>query len=123
MHRLQDILFVIFGVAVVTLLAFHLEVAVFALLGAFACGAIYLFVGMLPSRSESFGQRVFVSVFLAVVLACLVLIVPCTFGPHRPDMQGAVIAIAGLLPLAALCFEIGRTPRVLQTILRSLGYR
>ena len=123
MHRLQDILFAIFGVAVVTLLAFQLGVAVFALLGAFACGAIYLFVGMLPSRNEGFWNRVFVSVFLSIVMASLVLILPGTFGAQRPDIKDVVVTIAGLLPLAALSFEIGRTPRVLQTILRSLGYR
>ncbi len=123
MPRLQDILFVILGVVLVVLLAFHLGIAVFALVGAFVCGSIYVFAGMLPSRTESLWRRAFTSGFLAAVMSCLVLILPGTFGAQRLDIQNAVIAIAGLLPVAAICFEIVRTPRVMQTILRSLGRR
>ena len=123
MPRFQDILFILFGVLVAVLLAFDLRIAMFALVGAFACGAVYLFAGMLPSRTEGFWPRVFTSVFLAAVLSCLVLILPGTLGANRPDIQGPVLAIAALLPVAALCFEIARTPRVVQTILRSLGRR
>jgi hypothetical protein len=123
MPRVQDILFGIFGAAVVTMLAFHLRIAVFALLGAFACGSVYVFAGMVPSRNESFGTRAFISGFLAVVAASLVLILPGTFGPIGRDGQTVVIAIAALLPLAALGFEVLRTPRVIERILRSLGYR
>ena len=96
-----------------------------ALVGAFGCGAIYVFAGMLPDRTESFWHRIFVSGFLAVVLSSLILILPGTFGlqgPH-PDVQKAVVAIAGLIPLAAIGFEVIRTPRVIQGILRCFGYR
>jgi hypothetical protein len=123
MPRLQDILFVVLAVALVILLAFHLRIAVLALLGAFACGSIYLFAGMIPSRNERFCNRAFVSVFLSIVMSSLVLIVPGTFGADRPDMENTIIAIAALLPVAAICFEIVRTPRVMQTILRCLGHR
>jgi hypothetical protein len=34
-----------------------------------------------------------------------------------------VVVIAGLIPLAAIGFEIIRTPRVIQGILRCFGYR
>ena len=122
MPRLQDILFGILCVALVALTALHFGVVALALLGAFACGAIYLFLGMLPSRNESFWHRIFVTVFLSFVLSSIVLIVPGTFGPQavRP---GAVIAVAGLIPLTAICFEVLRTPRVIQGILWCLGYR
>lgn len=123
MPRLQDILFVVLGVAIAILLAFHLKIAVFALLGAFGCGAIYVFAGMIPSRDEGFCNRVFVSVFLSIVVASLVLILPGTFGANRPDIETAVIALAAALPVAAVCFEIVRTPRVMETIMRSLGRR
>src|SRR5258708_15387347 len=117
--RPQDVLFAILGLTVVVLLAFDIRVAVLALVGAFACGAIYVFAGMMPDRTESFWHRVFISGFLSVVLSSLVLILPGTFGlqgPH-PDVQKAVVAIAGLIPLAAIGFEIIRTPRVIQGIL------
>ena len=123
--RPQDVLFAILGVVVVVLLAFDIRVAVLALVGAFACGAIYVFAGMMPDRAESFWHRIFISGFLAIVLSSLVLILPGTFGlkgPH-PDLQKTVVVIAGLIPLAAIGFEIIRTPRVIQGILRCLGYR
>jgi hypothetical protein len=118
-------LFVVLAAVVVVMVAFGLRVAVLALVGAFACGSLYLFAGMLPSREESFWRRAFTSVFLAVVLSSLVLIVPGSFGPdmRRPDIQRAVVAIAALLPVVALVFEILRTPRVIRRILRSLGQR
>jgi hypothetical protein len=125
MFRLQDILFGVLGLVLIALMAFHIGVIVLALVGAFACGSIYVLAGMLPSRDESFGQRLFITVFLSLVVSSLVLILPGTFGAQvvRPDVQKAVIAIAGLLPLAAICFEIIRTPRVIRGILRCLGYR
>jgi ABC-type iron transport system FetAB permease component len=125
MPRPQDILFGILGLVVIGLMAFHIEVVVLALVGAFACGAIYLLAGMIPSRAESLGHRVFITVFLSLVLSSLVLILPGTFGAHAvgPEARKAVIAIAGLLPLAAVGFEVVRTPRVFHGILRCLGYR
>jgi hypothetical protein len=121
----QDVLFLVLGVVLVVMVAFGLRVAVLALVAAFACGSLYLFVGMLPSRDESFGRRVFTSVFLAVVLSSLVLILPGTIGAdlRRPEIKEGVLAIAGLLPLIALGFEIIRTPRVIRGILRCLGQR
>ena len=89
--RPQDVLFAILGMVLVVLLAFEIRVAVLALLGAFACGSIYVFAGMMPDRTESFGHRIFISGFLAIVLSSLVLILPGTFGlqgPH-PDLQKA----------------------------------
>jgi len=123
--RPQDALFAILGLVLVVLVAYDIRVVVLALLGAFACGALYVFAGMLPNRAERFWQRVFISGFLAIVLSSLVLILPGTFGlkgPH-PDLQKAVVVIAGLIPLAAIGFEIIRTPRVIQGILRCFGYR
>jgi len=121
MLRGQDILFGILGVAVATLLAFHLRVAVLGLVGAFGCGAVYVFAGMIPSRTETFGHRVFATAFLAVVLSCVVLIVPGTLGlrgPH-PVMEKAVLIVAAGLPLLAIGFEVLRTPRVLHAMLRT----
>ena len=123
--RPQDVLFGLLGLVLVVLMAFDIRIVVLALLGAFACGAIYLFAGMMPSRTESFWHRIFISGFLAIVLSSLVLILPGTFGlkgPH-PDLQKTVFVIAGLLPLLAIGFEIVRTPRVIQGILWCLGYR
>lgn len=122
MPRAQDVLFGILGVVVATLLAFHLRVGVFALVGAFSCGAIYVFTGMIPPRTESFGHRVFTSVFLTVVLSCLVLILPGTLGLQGPhlDAEKAVLVVAAALPLIAICFEVLRTPWVSQGILRCL---
>ena len=123
--RPQDVLFAILGLALVVLMAFDIRVIVLALLGAFACGTIYVLAGMMPSRTESFWHQIFISGFLAIVLSSLVLIVPGTFGlkgPH-PDLQKTVVVIAGLIPLAAIAFEIIRTPRVIQGILRCFGYR
>ena len=121
MPRLQDILFVLFAVAVGAMLAFHIGVVVIALVGAFACGAIYLFAGMLPDRAESFWRRAFTTLFLSLVLASLVLIVPGSFGPARAGMRTAVLVLAALLPLAAIGFEIVRTPRVIDGIMRRLS--
>ena len=125
MPRSQDILFALLGVALIALMALHFGVVPLALLGAFACGSVYLFAGMIPSRNESFWHRTFITVFLSLVLSSLVLILPGTFGSRAvgPNMQKTVMAIAGLLPLIAICFEVIRTPRVLQGILRCLGYR
>jgi hypothetical protein len=120
MIRASDVIFGILGIVVIAMLSLHMAVIVFALVGAFACGSIYVFVGMIPSRTESFWSRAFVSVFLSLVLSSIVLIIPGTFGPHRPDMQNPVLAIAALLPLAAFCFEIFRTPRIADGILRWL---
>jgi ABC-type uncharacterized transport system permease subunit len=125
MPRSQDVLFGILGVVLIALMTFQIEVVVLALVGAFACGSIYVFAGMIPSRDEGFWHRLFITVFLSLVMSSLVLILPGTFGAHaaRLDLQKAVIAVAGLLPLAAVCFEVIRTPRVMQGILRCLGYR
>jgi hypothetical protein len=123
MVRPSDIIFGILGVVVIAMLSLHMAVIVFALVGAFACGSIYVFMGMIPSRTESFWSRAFVSVFLSLVLSSIVLIVPGTFGSHLPDMQKPVVAIAAVLPLAAFCIEIFRTPRVFNGILRCLGRR
>jgi drug/metabolite transporter (DMT)-like permease len=123
--RPQDVLFGLLGLALVVLMAFDIRVVVLALLGAFACGAIYVFAGMMPDRTESFWHRIFISGFLSIVVSSLVLILPGTFGlrgPH-PDLQKAVVVIAGLIPLAAIGFEVIRTPRVIQGILWCLGYR
>jgi hypothetical protein len=125
MPRPQDILFGILGLVVVVLMALHFEVAITALVGAFACGAMYVLKGMLPSRDESFCQRAFISVFLSIVLASLVLILPGTFGAHAlgRGAQRAIIDIAGALPLIAIGYEVLRTPRVIQGILRCFGQR
>jgi hypothetical protein len=125
MPRPQDILFGIFGLVVIGLMALHFEVAVTALVGAFACGAMYVLKGMLPSRDESFWHRAFISVFLSIVLASLVLILPGTFGAHAlgRGAQQTIVDIAGALPLIAIGFEILRTPRVIQGILRCFGQR
>ena len=123
MPRLQDLLFGLFAVVVIAMLAFHVGVVVIALVGAFALGSIYLLAGMLPARGEGFWRRIFTTVFLSLVLASLVLILPGTFGPARPELRTAVLVIAGLLPLAAICFEVIRTPRVMQGILRCFGQR
>jgi hypothetical protein len=84
MPRAQDVLFAILGVVLIAMLAFDIEVVVLALLGAFACGSLYVFAGMMPPRDESFCSRVFTSVFLSIVLSSLVLILPGTFGAHEP---------------------------------------
>jgi ABC-type iron transport system FetAB permease component len=123
--RPQDVLFAILGLALVILLAFDIRVAVLALVGAFACGSIYVFAGMLPDRTEGFWNRMFISGFLSIVMSSLVLILPGTFGlkgPHQ-DVQKAVVVIAGLLPMLAVTFEIVRTPWVIRGILRCFGYR
>jgi hypothetical protein len=54
-----------------------------------------------------------------------VLILPGTMGAQAlgRDAQQTVMAIAGALPLMAICFEVVRTPRVMQGILRCFGYR
>jgi hypothetical protein len=119
--RLQDVLFGILCVALVAMLAFDLVVVVLALVGAFVCGSLYLFAGMLPPRQEGFWSRIFTTVFLAVVLSSLVLIVPGSFGSMDAGAKRTVAAVAGLLPLVAICFEIVRTPRVIRGIWRCLG--
>lgn len=123
MPRPQDILFGILCLALLVLTAFHVGVVVLALLGAFACGSIYMLAGMLPTRDQGFFERAFTSVFLSIVLSSLVLIVPGTLGSPHPEWQKTVLAIAGLLPAAAIVFEVVRTPRVLQGILWCLGLR
>ena len=123
MLRPSDVIFGILGVVVIAMLSLHMAVIVFALVGAFACGSIYVFAGMIPPRTESFWSRAFVSVFLSLVVASIVLIMPGTFGVQRPDMHNPVLAIAALLPLAAFCFEILRTPRVANGIVRLFGRR
>jgi hypothetical protein len=118
--RASDFAFGILALAVVALISLHMAVIVFALVGAFACGALYVFAGMIPSRSESFWNRVFVSVFLALVASSIVLIVPGTFGARQPDLQKPVLVIAALLPLLAFAFEVIRTPRIANHVLRWL---
>jgi hypothetical protein len=123
--RLQDILFGILGAALIALMAFHAGVIVPALVRAFACGSIYVFAGMLPSRDEPLGHRLFVTVFLSVVMSSIVLILPGTLGAQtlHPEIKKAVIATAVVLPLAEACFEIVRTPRIIRGILWCPGYR
>lgn len=123
MLRASDVIFGILGVAVIVMLSMHMAVIVFALVGAFACGSIYVFAGMIPPRTEGFWNRAFISVFLALVLSSIVLIMPGTFGVQRPDMQQPVLAIAALLPLTAFCFEVLRTPRVASSLLRWFARR
>ena len=123
MIRPSDVIFVIFAVVVGAMLSLHLAVIVFALVGAFACGSIYVFAGMIPSRSESFGNRSFVTVFLAIVLSSIVLILPGTFGMHRPDLQKPVLVIAALIPVVAFCFEVLRTPGLFTGFLRWFARR
>src|SRR5687767_13115443 len=114
--RAQDILFGILGLVVAGLIALRLEIAVLALLGAFVCGALYLLIGMLPSREQSFGDRAFTSVFLALVLSSLVLILPCTTGAPTALWREPALIIAGALPLIALAFEVARTPRLIERV-------
>ena len=118
--RASDFAFGILALVVVALISLHMAVIVFALVGAFACGSLYVFAGMIPARSESFWNRVFVSVFLALVASSIVLIVPGTFGARRPDMHTPVLVIAALLPVLALVFEVIRTPRLADHVLRWL---
>ena len=123
--RFQDVLFAILGLILVILLAYDIRIAVLALVGAFGCGALYVFAGMMPDRTESFWHRIFISGFLSIVLSSLVLILPGTFGLQgpQPNVQTTVVVIAGLIPLAAIGFEVVRTPRVIKGILWCLGYR
>lgn len=118
--RTSDFAFGILALATVALMSLHMAVIVFALVGAFACGALYVFAGMIPARSESFGNRAFISVFLALVASSIVLIVPGTFGARQPDLRGPVLVIAAMLPVFAFAFEIIRTPRVANLVLRWL---
>jgi hypothetical protein len=118
--RASDFIFGILALIVVALMLLQMAVIVFALVGAFACGSLYVFAGMIPARSESFWNRVFVSVFLALVASSIVLIVPGTFGAQRPDLQKPVLTIAALLPVLAFVFEVIRTPRLADNVLRWL---
>jgi len=124
MLRTQDILFGLLCLVLLGLLAFHAGVIVVALVGAFACGSVYVFAGMMTSPTESLGQRIFVSVFLSVVISSLILILPGTFGPGMigPHAEKVVVAIAALPPLAAVGFEVLRTPRVIRGFWRFFGY-
>jgi hypothetical protein len=124
MPRTQDILFGILCLALLGMLVLHIGVIVAALVGAFACGSVYLFAGMMPSATESFGQRLFTSGFLSIVVSSLILILPGTLGSSviLHDIQKAVMGAAALPPLAAICFEVVRTPRVIRGIQRWLGY-
>src|SRR6185312_13470836 len=121
MPRLQDLLFGIFILALVALLMFDVSVGVLALVGAFAFGAFYLLTNMWPAQSEPLGQRLFTAVFLASVVSCLVLILPGTFGVTEAEMEKVVVVIAALPPVAAACFEVLRTPRVIDGVLRGLS--
>src|SRR5262245_17961359 len=120
MLRLPDKLFAALSLVLIAMVALQIRVAVTALVGAFVCASVYVFAGMLPSANEEFWRRIFTTVFLALVFSSLVLILPGTFGTltHRRDVQEAVLIVAGLLPLAAICYEIVRTPRLIQSILR-----
>jgi hypothetical protein len=121
--RAQDILFGILGLTVAALIALHYQFAVLALAGAFLCGALYLLIGMLPSREQSFGERAFTSVFLALVLSSLVLILPCTTGAPPSVWRKPALIVAGALPALALAFETARTPRLIEQLWRLLGRR
>jgi hypothetical protein len=121
MIRPSDVLFAILVVVIAAMLSLHMAVIIAALLGAFACGSIYVFAGMIPSRTESFSTRAFVSVFLSVVAASIVLILPGTFGPNRPNLEKPVTTVAALLPFAAFCFEVLRTPGLFAGVLRWLA--
>jgi hypothetical protein len=118
--RASDFAFGILTLVVIALISLHMAVIVFALVGAFVCGSLYVFAGMIPARSESFWNRVFVSVFLALVASSIVLIVPGTFGAQQPDMHAPVLVIAALLPVLALVFEVIRTPHLADNVLRWL---
>jgi hypothetical protein len=118
--RASDFVFGVLALVVIALMSLHMAVVVFALVGAFACGSLYVFAGMIPSRSESFWNRIFVSVFLALVASSIVLIVPGTFGARQPELQKPVLVVAALLPLLAMVFEVIRTPRLADNILRWL---
>ena len=119
MLRLPDKLFIALSLLLIVMVALQIRIEVAALLGAFVCGSIYVFAGMLPSAHEEFWRRMFTTVFLALVFSCLVLILPGTFGAlsRRREVQDVVLIIAALLPVTAICYEIARTPRV-QRILR-----
>jgi len=124
MLRPHDVLFGLLCLMLAGMLAFHLGIIVVTLLGAFACGSIYVLAGMMPSASDSLGERIFTSVFLSIVLSSLILILPGTIGAHaiRHDVQKTVIVMAALPPLTAICFEFVRTPRVIRSIRHWLGY-
>jgi hypothetical protein len=121
--RIQDVSFVLFSLAIAAMVALHLNVAIVALVGAFACGSIYLLAGMLPDRRAPFWPRAFTTVFLSLVLSSLVLILPATLGAMRPGLQRAQLAVAGLLPVLAFCFEIARTPGIFSGLRRYFGRR
>ena len=81
MPRPQDILFGILGLGLVALLRWTSR----SCAGAFrrvCLRLIYVFAGMIPSRNEGFWHRLFITVFLALVMSSLVLILPGTFGAH-----------------------------------------
>ena len=121
--RLQDILFGLLGLLLLSLMVLHIGVIVLAMVGAFACGALTLLAGMLPTRDQGFLDRAFTTVFLSLVLSSLVLILPATLGSPHPEWQKTVLTIAGLPPVVAICFEVVRTPWITRTILRGFGLR
>ena len=57
------------------------------LVGAFACGALYVLAGMLPTATEFPGAGVHIRGFCAVVLSSLVLILPGTLGAPHPELH------------------------------------
>ena len=123
MLRPHDILFGLLCLVLAGLLAFHVGVIVVALVGAFACGSVYVFAGMMPPASDGFCQRMFISGFLSLVVSSLILILPGTLGARmaRPDIERTVLMLAAVPPLAAVCFEVIRTPQVIRVLLRWLG--
>jgi phosphate/sulfate permease len=121
--RSQDVLFAIVSLVVLALAVFRLQIAIPALLGALLCGAIYLIAGMLPRREQPFFERVSTSLFLSAVLSSLILILPTTLGAPMAEWHAIVLALAAAPPAAALILEIARTPRLIRSLLRFLGWR
>jgi hypothetical protein len=63
------------------------------------------------------------SLFLAAVLSSLILILPATLGTPMSEWHAIVLALAAVPPAAALVVEIARTPRLIGSVLRFLGWR